>query len=196
MTAHAVLDTAGLAVCSVYCTIPLFWLVVHPFARRWRQHGQRAYRAIMPLWAVFIIAALALGWRFPHVHLYHSRAAWVPGVLFMLMGLSIYRQAFQGFDRAKFSGLAELDPLRYDQQLVTNGIRAQARHPIYLGHFCEVFGWCLGTGSLALIALLVFAVISGAIMIRVEEDELEQRFGEAYRWYRRSVPPFLPRWSK
>jgi len=193
---HAVLDIAGLAICSIYCTIPLFWLVVHPFVPHWREHGRRSYAVIMPAWAVFIAVAFALGWKFRHVHLYRSWAAWLPGVLFILMGLSIYRSAFQGFDQAKMSGLAEIDPLQTDQQLVTGGIRAQVRHPIYLGHFCEVFGWCLGTGSLALIALLLFAVVTGAFMIRLEDDELEQRFGEMYRVYRRSVPAFLPRWSK
>jgi protein-S-isoprenylcysteine O-methyltransferase Ste14 len=67
------------------------------------------------------------------------------------------------------------------------------RHPIYLGHFCEAFGWCLGTGSLVILGLLVFAAITGAAMIRTEDDELEQRFGELYREYRRLVPAFLPK---
>ena len=193
---HSVLTVAGLAVGSVYCTIPLFWLVVHPFVSHWRERGRRSYAVIMPTWAVFIAGAFALGWRFRHAHLYQSWAAWIPGVLFLLAGLSIYRSASQGFDRAKVSGLAELDPLQHDQELVTRGIRSQVRHPIYLGHFCEVFGWCLGTGSLALIGLLAFAVITGAFMLKMEDDELEERFGEPYRVYRRSVPAFLPRWSK
>jgi protein-S-isoprenylcysteine O-methyltransferase Ste14 len=193
---HSVLTVAGLAVGSVYCTIPLFWLVVHPFVSHWRERGRRSYAVILPAWAVFIAGAFALGWRFRHVHLYQSWAAWIPGALFLLMGLSIYRSASQGFDRAKVSGLAELDPLQHDQDLVTGGIRSQVRHPIYLGHFCEVFGWCLGTGSLPLIGLLAFAVITGAFMLKMEDDELEERFGEPFRVYRRSVPAFLPRWSK
>ena len=193
---NSLLTVAGLAVGSVYCTIPLFWLVVHPFVTHWRESGRRSYAVIMPAWAVFIAGVFAFGWRFRHAHLYQSWAAWIPGVLFILMGLSIYRSASQGFDRAKASGLAELDPLQHDQELVTGGIRAQVRHPIYLGHFCELFGWCLGTGSLALIGLLAFAVITGAFMLKMEDDELEERFGEPYRVYRRSVPAFLPRWSK
>jgi protein-S-isoprenylcysteine O-methyltransferase Ste14 len=38
-----------------------------------------------------------------------------------------------------------------------------------------------------------FAVITGAIMIRLEDKELEERFGESYREYRARVPAFLPR---
>jgi protein-S-isoprenylcysteine O-methyltransferase Ste14 len=39
----------------------------------------------------------------------------------------------------------------------------------------------------------VFAVITGAFMIRSEERELEARFGEEYREYQRRVPAIIPR---
>jgi protein-S-isoprenylcysteine O-methyltransferase Ste14 len=187
------LDIAGLLVCSVYCTIPVFWLVFHPFVERWRLYGRKAYAAVMPAWGIFIAAALALGWPIRHMHLYQSRISWVMGALFILAGLSIYRSAFQGFDRTKVSGLAELELGQQEQRLVITGIRTQLRHPIYLGHLCEVMGWTLGTGSVALCGLLVFGVITGAIMIRKEDAELEERFGDAYRQYRDSVPALLPK---
>jgi len=193
MTLHSFLDVAGLAVESVYCTIPLFWLVFHPFVERWRRHGRRAYLVIMPAWGIFIVAAFALGWPFRHLHLYDTNMPWVMGVLFILAGLSIYRSASQGFDRAKVSGLTELELGHHEQRLVVTGIRAQVRHPIYLGHLCEVMGWTLGTGSIALCGLLVFAVVTGAIMIRKEDAELEARFGDAFRQYRDQVPALLPK---
>ena len=193
MTLHSLLDIIGLLVCSVYCTIPLFWLVFHPFVERWRKYGRRAYLAIMPAWGVFIVAAFALCWPIRHLHLYSSKFPWVMGVLFILAGLSIYRSASQGFNRAKISGLAELEPELHDQKLVVTGIRTQVRHPIYLGHLCEVFGWSVGTGSFATITLLLFAAITGAIMIRKEDAELEARFGDVYRQYRDRVPALLPK---
>lgn len=193
MTLHSILDSAGLVVGSVYCTIPLFWLVFHPFVERWRKHGRGAYLFIMPAWGVFILAAFALGWRFRHLHLYDSRLPWALGVAFILAGFSIYRSASQGFDRAKVSGLAELEPGQHDQKLVVTGIRTQVRHPIYLGHLCEVFGWTIGTGSIALCGLLLFAAITGTIMIRKEDAELEARFGDLYRQYRDTVPALLPK---
>ena len=193
MKLYSILDVVGLLVGSVYCTIPLFWLIFHPFVERWRQYGRRAYLAIMPAWGVFIAAAFALGWPFRHLHLYDSRVPWVFGVLFILAGFSIYRSASQDFDRAKVSGLAELEPGHHDQKLVVTGIRTQVRHPVYLGHLCEVFGCAVGTGSIALCGLLVFAVITGAIMIRREDAELEARFGDQYRQYRDTVPALLPK---
>lgn len=193
MKLHSILDILGLLVGSVYGTIPLFWLVFHPFVERWRQYGRRAYLAIMPTWGVFIAAAFALSWPFRHLHLYASKVPWAFGVLFILAGLSIYRAASLGFDRAKVSGLAELEPGRHDQKLVITGIRTQVRHPIYLGHLCEVFGWTVGTGSIALCGLLLFGVITGVVMIRKEDAELEARFGDLYRQYRDAVPALLPK---
>jgi protein-S-isoprenylcysteine O-methyltransferase Ste14 len=58
---------------------------------------------------------------------------------------------------------------------------------------CELLGWAVGTGLLVLYALLVFAAITGALMIAAEERELESRFGQAYRDYKRRVPGILPR---
>lgn len=193
MKLHSYLDVAGLLVGSVYCTIPLFWLVFHRFVEQWRKYGRQAYVAIVPTWGMFIAAAFALGWPVRHLHLYQSRIAWVMGALFILAGLSIYRSASQGFDRAKISGLAELELDQHEQRLVITGIRTQVRHPIYLGHLCEVMGWTLATGSIALCGLLVVGAITGAIMIRKEDAELEARFGDTYRQYRDTVPALLPK---
>lgn len=193
MSLHSLVDFAAVAICSVYCTIPLFWIVTHGLLPRWRGAGRRAYAALLPLWAVFAFIAFALTMRLRHIHLYQSWLAWIPGALFILMGFMLYQTARQGFDRTQISGLAELEPERHRQQLITSGIRSQVRHPIYLGHFCEVFGWMLGTGSIAIFVLLVFGAVTGAVMLNMEDHELEARFGEAYRRYRESVPAFLPK---
>ncbi len=116
MRLHSFLDVAGLAIASVYCTIPLFWLVFHPFVERWRQHGRRAYLAIIPIWGIFIGAAFALGWPIRHLHLYDTDMPWIMGVLFIVAGLSIYGSASRGFDRAQVSGLAELELGRHQQE--------------------------------------------------------------------------------
>jgi len=42
-------------------------------------------------------------------------------------------------------------------------------------------------------ALTGFAVVTGAVMIRMEAAELEKRFGEAYRGYRSRVGGVVPR---
>ena len=79
------------------------------------------------------------------------------------------------------------------QRLVISGIRERVRHPIYVAHLCEMLAWSAGTGLAVCYGLTVFAMISGAIMIRLEDRELEQRFGDEYRAYRERVPAVLPR---
>ncbi len=190
---RAALDILALLVCSGYCTIPLFWLMTHPFVERWRKLGRRAFLFLVPAWAVIIAIAFMIVWPFRSAHFYVTWFAWAPAASFFLLGFSIYSAAFRSFHHTQVSGLAEIEPGRHRQQLVTSGIRSRVRHPIYLGHLCEILGWCVGTGLVALYALAVFAVITGALMIRTEDRELEARFGEAYRRYRARVPAVLPR---
>jgi protein-S-isoprenylcysteine O-methyltransferase Ste14 len=193
---RAIVDLFALLACSVYGTIPLFWFAVHPFVERWRLRGRRSYAFIVPVWGGFIAIAFLLMWPFRSVHFYANWLAWAPAAIFFLLGFSLYRAGLQRFDRIQVSGLAELEPHRHRQQLVTTGIRSRVRHPIYLGHLCEVAGWCIGTGLVALYVLAAFAMITGAVMIRMEDRELEARFGEAFRAYRRKVPGVVPRVGK
>jgi protein-S-isoprenylcysteine O-methyltransferase Ste14 len=79
-----------------------------------------------------------------------------------------------------------------EQRLVTSGIRARVRHPVYLGHLCELLAWSAGSGLVVCYGLTGFAIVTGAIMIRMEDAELEKRFGEEYRAYRQSVPAIVP----
>ena len=95
--------------------------------------------------------------------------------------------------RHNSEGLPEVIPGHREQRLVISGIRARVRHPIYLGHLCEMLAWSVGTGLAVCFGLTVFALVTGAIMIRLEDAELEQRFGEEYRQYKRKTPAMLPR---
>ncbi len=92
--------------------------------------------------------------------------------------------------------MAELLPSHGEQRLVISGIRNRIRHPVYLGHLCEMLGWSIGTGLAVAYALTAFAAVTGVIMIRLEDKELEQRFGEEYRRYRNHVPALIPSLSK
>ena len=56
-----------------------------------------------------------------------------------------------------------------------------------------MLAWSIGTGLIVCWLLTAFAIVTGAVMIRMEDDELEKRFGDEYRKYRSRVPAVLPR---
>jgi protein-S-isoprenylcysteine O-methyltransferase Ste14 len=189
---------AGWIACCVYGSIPSFWLVIHPRAGQWRErHRLRkpVYKILVPMWMGMWVALFVLTYPGRHIVLYQSVETGIGGVVFIAAGLFLYSRARRGFSPLQLSGHHELEPDRHEQKLVVDGIRRHVRHPIYLGHLCEMIGWSLGTGMLVCWMLTAFAVITGAIMIRTEERELVERFGESYREYQKRVPAIIPRCS-
>ncbi|HXZ31789.1 MAG TPA: isoprenylcysteine carboxylmethyltransferase family protein [Terriglobales bacterium] len=187
------LDLAGWIACVVYSTIPSFWLMIHPRAEYWRSRKRSPYFVLLPAWMLMwiIVAVLTARWR--HAVLYSTRWSWIPAVFLFAAGFRLYAQSSKNFSAKQLGGLPELISRHNEQQLVTAGIRAHVRHPVYLAHLCEMLAWALGTGLAVCYGLIGLAAITGAIMIRMEDAELEKRFGKAYAVYRERVPALLPR---
>ena len=187
------LRTVGWVVCVVYSTIPLFWLMIHPRAHRWRERRGSPFCVLVPAWILTwaAVGGLTAPWR--HVALYSTAWSWVPAALLFVAGVFIYSRAGAHFSWAQLGGLPEVLPGHDEQRLVTTGIRARVRHPVYLGHLCALLGWTVGTGLVVCWALTGFAIVTGAVMVRLEDAELEKRFGERYAVYRERVPAVLPR---
>jgi protein-S-isoprenylcysteine O-methyltransferase Ste14 len=118
--------------------------------------------------------------------------SWIAWLVLFLLGLWMYRQLGH-FDRAKLLGLAEVRPQEHEQRLVTAGMHDRVRHPIYLAHLLMLTAWTIGAGTIALVALWCFGVVTGALMIWFEDRELEARFGDEYRAYKQRVPAVIPR---
>jgi protein-S-isoprenylcysteine O-methyltransferase Ste14 len=187
------LRTVGWIACVIYSTIPSFWLLIHPRVEYWRSRPRSPYRILLPVWiAMWLLLAVATGhWR--NLTLYHRAWCWTPAAALFSFGLALYKLSGSGFSPAQLAGLPEVLPDRRQQRLVTTGIRARVRHPVYLGHLCEMLAWSIGTGLAVCWVLTAFAIVTGSVMIRMEDNELENRFGEEYRQYRSSVPAVLPR---
>jgi protein-S-isoprenylcysteine O-methyltransferase Ste14 len=78
--------------------------------------------------------------------------------------------------------------------LVTTGLYAFVRHPLYVASFLIGLGLCLILGDLLVLAvyLPLFVLVHG-IVIHGEERWLAQQWGDEYRLYAARVPRFLPR---
>lgn len=188
-----IVRTIGWLVCAVYSTIPPYWLLIHPRASYWRAQARSPYRTLMPLsaimWVVIVLATAP--WR--RVALYQHGWTWIPAVGLFALGLWLYRTGGAHFSLKQLSGVPELRAESPEQRLVTTGVRARIRHPVYLAHLCEMLAWSFGTGLVACFALTAFAIFTGGFMICTEDAELERRFGDAYRSYRKSVPAVVPK---
>jgi methanethiol S-methyltransferase len=187
------LQTLGWLACAVYSTIPAFWFMIHPFAERWRTRQRSPYGVLVPAWmSMWVVMALITSpWR--HILLYRADWTWIPAGILFACGLYLYSQSSQHFSAKQLGGLPEVHGENREQRLVTDGIRSRVRHPVYLAHLCEMLAWSLGTGLAACWSLTAFAMVTGAAMIRMEDAELEKRFGDAFRSYRNSVPAVVPR---
>ncbi|MGA9736752.1 MAG: isoprenylcysteine carboxylmethyltransferase family protein [Candidatus Sulfotelmatobacter sp.] len=187
------LRTLAWIACVVYSTIPAFWLLIHPRAEYWRSRRRSPYKILLPVWMAMWIAAAAISrpWR-SHL-LYASKWTWLPAGLLFCAGLMLYKLSHHHFTLAQLGGLSEILRGQRRQRLATTGIRAHLRHPVYLGHLCEMLAWSVGTGIAVCWALTACAIVTGTVMIRMEDKELEARFGEDYRQYRSTVPAVLPK---
>lgn len=187
------LCTLGWLACVVYSTIPSFWLMVHPQAQRWRERVRSPFRVLVPAWFVMWVGIGALTGPWRRLSVYCTPWAWLPAALLFAVGIFIYSRAGAHFSWAQLGGLPEVRANHSEDRLVTTGIRARVRHPVYLAHLCEMFAWSLGTGLVVCWVLTAFAIATGAVMIRMEDAELEKRFGSAFTNYRATVGALLPR---
>jgi len=173
----------------VYSSIPLFWFAIHPFAARWRRMKRSPYLALLPIWAVIIIAEAAITWRWSSARFYSTPWMWVPAAFLFAVGLRTYRRISAEFGGHKLSGEAELRPAEHEQTLVTTGLHAAMRHPIYLAHLANLAAWTVGSGlAVNFVLLAVSLLVTFPLMMAMEERELVVRFGDEYREYQSRVP--------
>lgn len=187
-----ILRILGWLACIVYSTVPLFWFMVHPRAYKWREKERSPFRVPVPAWLTMWagIGAITGHWR--NIAFYATPWNWIPAVLLFAVGIFLYSRSGAHFSWAQLGGLPEVRTDHRDDRLETTGIRARVRHPVYLGHLCEMLAWSIGTGLVVCWLLTAFAVATGAVMIRMEDAELEKRFGDEYMAYRSRVPSILP----
>jgi protein-S-isoprenylcysteine O-methyltransferase Ste14 len=83
--------------------------------------------------------------------------------------------------------------IRKNSELATSGAYSLCRHPLYLGSFLMIVGFCLGTQpriNLPIVAPLVVVIYVCAI--RNEERLLAQLFGTDWTNYSSTTPRLLP----
>ena len=71
-----------------------------------------------------------------------------------------------------------------------------ARNPMTLGYFFYYFGWAFCSNRWGSLAAAATIVILYCLEIKfIEERELTERFGEAYRQYKKETPFIIPKFK-
>lgn len=84
-------------------------------------------------------------------------------------------------------------PIMATQQLIIQKPYNYCRNPMALGAIVAYLGVAILIGSIAAVALVLTLAVLLLLYIKyIEEKELELRFGEAYREYRRQTPFIIP----
>jgi len=116
-----------------------------------------------------------------------ASARWL-GLSLIVAGFTLSMSGVVTFLRAKTTTL----PHRAASRLVVSGPYRFTRNPMYVGINAFYIGLALAMNRLWPLALLpLLFVILVRSVIRLEERYMEERFGDEYRAYRRSVRRFL-----
>ncbi|MDR2495834.1 MAG: isoprenylcysteine carboxylmethyltransferase family protein [Tannerellaceae bacterium] len=150
--------------------------------------GAALFLGLLP--ALFIFAgSFAEG----YIDISLGRMAEIPaGIAFIILGLYILLWATVS---QWVAGKGTPAPNAPTQSLVIAGPYRYCRNPIELGAILYYFGLGMIISGITtgLISFLLGLAIGSAYHKCIEEKELEQRFGEAYKAYKRRTPFLFPR---
>lgn len=91
-------------------------------------------------------------------------------------------------------GWRRIHQARKEERLVTEGVYSRMRHPQYTGLFVIIFGeGIVHWPTIVSVAAFPVIVIAYTFLARKEERQMEEKFGDEYREYRRRVPMFIPK---
>jgi len=146
---------------------------------------------IIPPFALFYFyLVFAAAFRLPsvstQVFFQSGRVAWV-GVLVCLAGLSLFLWSLISFGRSFRVGIDTQHP----DKLITSGVFAFSRNPIYLAFALTLLGQFLIFPNWILLVYLAAAVWLFHRQVLREEEYLKQHYGGEYAEYCRHVRRYL-----
>ena len=149
---------------------------------------------VMPYWLITTFATDHTYWSNNALIALTSRSL---GMLFFIIGFVLFIWCVSLFAKVGQGTLAPWDPTR---NLVAIGPYRYVRNPmissvalLLISQTLLWLSWAVGIWT------IVFIIINHIYFILSEEPGLEQRFGEPYLVYKKSVPRWLPRlksWKK
>lgn len=173
----------------------VWWYIVHPFVGFWRRVGPRGTLTVLGLFmagsmvGLYVIRDALLG-----RDLGLQPALAVTGVVLLAAAvrLGIARKRF--LTTRILAGVPELesDPDARGT-LLDQGPYAVIRHPRYVEVVLGTFGYAAVANHAGAWIVALLSLPALHLVVLLEERELRERFGDAYRDYATRVPRYLPR---
>jgi protein-S-isoprenylcysteine O-methyltransferase Ste14 len=99
------------------------------------------------------------------------------GIVPLACGIALNLVADKAFHQAQTT----VKPFEQSTALITTGVFRISRNPMYLGYVLILIGVALIVRSLSpYVVLPIFAILMDRVFIRVEEQMLEEQFGQAW----------------
>jgi len=145
--------------------------------------------------AVALLATAALtAWLVPEIEVYLGRPAWsdAPALRWIAAGLMTVSTAFIIAAQAAMGASWRVGvPAEGPGALVTSGLFAISRNPVFVGMFGLAVGMFLWSPTMLTAALLPLAASMMAVQVRIEEDALIAKHGNDYTAYQARTPRWL-----
>jgi len=136
-----------------------------------------------PFLFMFIFVAMCLLWiSYIYMCLHDPLYLTLPLVIHWI-GIGIFAVGLV----LAFGALIRLKGVENIDHLVTTGLFAKVRHPMYLGFVFWIFGWAIFCGAAA--SLIASSVGIGNIIYwaHLEEEHLQKTYGDKYLAYRKQT---------
>lgn len=124
----------------------------------------------------------------PEYFIANSQATKSIGLIIATFGFLLAKLAFKPISFSAFIGLKKEDT----KELVTSGIYARIRHPLYTALLLMLVGFVLFSPSYTNLVHAICIVVYLAVGIYYEEKRLIATFGKAYEAYKRKVSMLFP----
>lgn len=116
-----------------------------------------------------------------------SANAWAMGILHIITNAII----FFGF-YIVYKGWKHIHAAK-DDELITNGIYQQIRHPQYIGMWLITVGFLIQWPTIIILLMWPVLMLLYYSLAKREEKTLHEKFGKKFDHYKQNVPAYFPR---
>jgi len=119
----------------------------------------------------------------------NSKANKAIGLMVATFGYLLIKMAFKQISFKGFLGITEDE----NTELITTGIYARMRHPLYTATILLVIGFAIFNPTLTNLGHVICAIIYIIVGTYFEEKKLVKTFGEQYEKYKMETPMLFPK---